>query len=547
MKKVMIVGLDGATFDVIKPLVAAGKLPNLAYMMQNGAWGPLQSAVPPITPTAWTSIFTGKNPGKYGIYDFKVFNSQTYQTRTLRINEHREKSLWHILGETGKQNIILDVPFTYPPMRLEGWMLTGYGTPRLPETVFTYPKNLREQLPESLRSEVAVAVPTHPFDRSKAFLEEWREVMNGRHRLLKYLITQRNWDFFFHVFTITDNLAHIFWTYLEPSHPNYYRPEAPEYRQAFFDGYQQCDAILGDMLEWAGPETTSFIISDHGFGSIYPRQYLYQRLHDGDFLRYLSPPYLSLVSDRFMKWAMHTYTRLPFLRELVKNSRPQHQKAVKEILKKSNLLPSTDSVDYRRSPVLASGFGLQLWINEQGRFATGPVLPSEKTGLIDQIISYLLSDRDETTGQLIIAKVYRGQEIYHGAAIASAPDVIIEYTNFYQPEATPGQNNPNLEGGHTPEGIFLAYGPTIHPGSIQKAELTDLAPTILHLFGEAVPPDMDGQVLTQLFRQQYIAEHPVRYGIKPAQFSTIPALTMQDYTAAEEAEVEDQLRQLGYL
>jgi predicted AlkP superfamily phosphohydrolase/phosphomutase len=417
----------------------------------------------------------------------------------------------------------------------------------LPETVFTYPKNLREQLPESLQSEVSVAVPTHPFDRSKEFLAEWREVMNGRRRLLHHLLTQRDWEFFFHVFTITDNLAHVFWTYLEPNHPNYYRHEAPEYRQAFFDGYQQCDAILGDMLEWAGPETTTFIISDHGFGSIYPRQYLYQRLHDAGFLRYLSPPYLSLVSDRLMKWAMHTYAHLPFLRELVKNSRPQHQKAVKEILKKSNLLPSTDAVDYRRSPVIASGFGLQLWINEQGKFATGPVPPSQKPDLIEHLISHLLDDIDEATGQRIIAEIYRGQEIYHGPAIDSAPDLIIEYTNFYQSEVTSKQNNPHLEGGHTPDGIFLAYGPTIQPSSIQEAKLTDLAPTILHLFGEAIPSDMDGKVLTQLFSNQFVIDHPIQFSTTSARFSSIPAHSMQDYTAAEEAEVEEQLRQLGYL
>jgi predicted AlkP superfamily phosphohydrolase/phosphomutase len=244
---------------------------------------------------------------------------------------------------------------------------------------------------------------------------------------------------------------------------------------------------------------------------------------------------------------MHAYTRLPFLRELVKNARPQQQKAVKEALKKSNLLPSTDAIDYRRSPVLASGFGLQLWINEEGRFATGPVPTSEKADLVERIISYLLNDEDETTGRPIIAEIYRGQEIYYGGAIASAPDMIIEYTNFYQPEAGSRQSNPNLEGGHTPEGIFLAYGPAIEAGVIQGAKLTDLAPTILYLFGEGVPPDMDGEVLAQLFPEQFLVSHPIQYGTKPARFDSIPTLARQDYTAAEEAEVEEQLRQLGYL
>ncbi|HNB51271.1 MAG TPA: alkaline phosphatase family protein, partial [Anaerolineales bacterium] len=266
MSKVLIVGWDGATFDVIQPLLAEGQLPNLARFVQQGAWGTLRSIVPPVTPGAWTSFFTGKNPGKHGIYDFQDLDPATYQFKPVRTDRHREKTLWQLLGEQGKRSLIFDVPYTYPPQPLNGWMLTGYGTPRTPDTVFTFPPNLTDLLPPDLREEIRIAQPTHRFDRSPAFIAEWEQIMAGRKKLLHHLITQEAWDLFMVVFSITDNLAHVFWTYYDPAHPNYHKPEGPAYREAFLNAYRLSDDLLGDLMTAAGPDTTTVILSDHGFG-----------------------------------------------------------------------------------------------------------------------------------------------------------------------------------------------------------------------------------------------------------------------------------------
>ncbi len=545
MGKVLVVGLDGATFDVIRPLVEAGRLPTLATLLKEGAWGPLKSAIPPITPTAWTSLITGKNPGKYGIYDFKAFDPVTYQTRTIRINEHREKTIWHLLGEANRRSIVVDVPFTFPPMPLEGLMITGYGTPRTPDTVFTYPADLARRVPAALRDEIKVALPLHRFDRSAAFVDEWRQVMAGRRRLLRHLMTEEPWDFFFHVFTITDNLSHIFWTYMEPSHPNYQAAEGEAFREALWDGYAQCDQLLGEMLAWAGPDTQLLVVSDHGFGSVYPRQYLYQRLAAGDFIKYQSPPFLSFLGDKLMRAATRGYTRLPFLREFIKGLRPEQQQLVRKTLQQSRLMPTTDAIDKRKSPLLASGFGLQMWVNEQGRFATGPVPSEEKGALLDRLEAHLLADRDTATGRPIVAQVYRGREVYHGPALAQAPDVIIEYTNFYRPGGTTGAVNANLEGGHTSTGIFLARGSLVKAGQMAEIDLTDLAPTLLYLSGLPVPPDMDGRVLVEMVSSAHVAAHPPRTAAAEARLEVAPI--DDGYSPEEAAEVEEQLRQLGYI
>jgi predicted AlkP superfamily phosphohydrolase/phosphomutase len=546
MKRVLIAGLDGATFDIIRPLVAQGHLPNLATIMKQGAWGSLRSAMPPITPTAWTSFFTGKNPGQHGIYDFQELDRQTYQFRPVQIDRHREKSLWQLLSEAGLRCMVVDVPYTYPPRPLNGWMITGYGTPRTPDTIFTYPAGLAQQLPAHLRPEVKVALPRHRFDRSQAFIEEWQHIMDGRARLLRHWLTEREWDFFMVVFSVTDNLAHVFWTFVEPMHSNYYRPEAAVFRQAFFQAYGRCDDLLGEMMTWAGPETTTIVMSDHGFGSVRPRQYLFQRLAEGGYIRYQSPPFFSLLGDRAMKAAMRLYGGFPMLREWVKNMRPERQTAVKQSLLRQGLMPGGGGLDPARSQMIPSNYGLQIWLNEEERFAEGIVAPAARDALLQQASAYLLADQDKTTGRPIIQAVYRGEALYQGPYAGAGPDLVIDYTNFYAPETNRPRMNPHLEGGHTADGIFLAYGPAIQAGEVNGATLTDLAPTVLHLLNQSIPPDMDGRVLADIFTPGYRETHPVQLGAIPARQDD-GSTSDSGYTAEQEAEIMEQLRQLGYL
>ena len=542
MGKVLVVGLDGATFDIIEPLVEEGRLPNLAHIMQRGAWGTLKSTVPPVTPSAWTSFFTGKNAGKHGIYDFREVDPATYEFQTVRTDRHREKKVWDVLGEVGLQSIITDVPFTYPPQPLNGWMITGYGTPRTQGTTITYPADLANQLPTDLRSEIKVALPTNRFERSRRFIEEWKEVMEGRRRLLRYLMTERPWDLFMHVFSITDTMAHVFWTYVDPAHPNYHKPEGETYREAFLHGYEMCDQILGEMMELAGPETTTLILSDHGFGSVRPRQYVFQRLLEGGYVRSKGK---SSLQRRLLRLAVGAYNQFPILREWAKNLQPDNRRAVKKTLRRAQLIPNTSNIDYSRSKVVPTNFGLRMWVNEQGRFAQGIVPSSEKDALLAELDQYLTAHRDQATGKPIIARTYRGADLYHGPFTEWSPDMVIEYNNLHDPEASDPPQNPFLEGGHTPNGVFLAYGPEIQATRLEPANLIDLAPTLLHLFEQPVPPDMDGRVLTDIFTPAYQEARPVRFGDRPARHETDHAAT--GYTKEEEAEVNEQLRQLGYL
>lgn len=540
-RRLLLVGLDGATFDVLLPLAAAGRLPVLAELMRRGSHAPLASTIPPITPTAWTTVFTGKNPGKHGIYDFRELDPQSYERRPVYVNRHREKSLWELLGEKGRRSIVLDVPFTYPPRPLAGLMITGYATPRTPDTRFTYPDDLTTVLPAELHDQIRVALPQHAFDRSQAFIDEWREIMDGRRRLLAHLVRHEPWDFFFAVFSITDNMAHVFWTFLDPAHPNYTKPEAPAFREAFFGAYEQCDRALGELLAAAGEDVTVLVMSDHGFGSIYTRQFLFERLASGGFLRYSGGQDGGLnVRGRLLRLLLAAYTRAPALRELVKGLRPGSKRALSAGLRRTGLMPENAAVDTARSPLLPTDFGLQLWANSRDRFPQGPVKPAEKEALLARARAHLLA-ATAPDGQRIVAATYRGANLYHGPEAAAGPDLIVELANFYRPDGS-GARNPHVEGGHTPQGIFIAAGPGIAQGArLASPRLADLAPTALHLLGEPAPPDMDGRVLAEL----EATPRPVARSTEPAVHGERGQSAR--LSVAEQAELESQLRQLGYL
>lgn len=546
MAKVLIVGLDGATFDIIRPLAAQGRLPHLARLLAQGASGTLRSTIPPVTPAAWTSFFTGKNPGKHGIYDFQRLDFAETRFSTVRTDLHAEKTLWQLLGEAGLRSIVWDVPFTYPPAALPagGWMLTGYGTPRVPGTVFTYPPDLARHIPEDLRPELRVALPESTFDRSRAFIAEFEAIMHGRRRLLNWLIREQAWDCFMVVFSITDTMAHVFWTYCDPGHPNYAHPEASVYREAFYEAYASCDAILGDLIAAAGPETTTLVLSDHGFGSVRPRQYIYRRLMQGGWV---APKGAGRRSPRarLARLLTDTYVRFPFLREWVKGLGAGSRRALTERLKGAGMLPTVEGLDLPASKVVPTNFGLRMWIHDRGRFPQGIIDPEQIEQTAAELSAFLLADIDARSRRPILQAVHRGADLYHGPFAFEGPDLVIEYANHFSFDAPVTADNPFTEGGHTLQGILLAGGPDVRPGEVDGAALIDLAPTVLHLLGRPVPPDMDGRVLTGLFSPEYLARCPVTAGSEPARNPT--PVAGSGYSAAEEAELLEQLRKLGYV
>src|SRR4030042_1544593 len=115
--KVIIIGIDGGTFDIIRPMVQRGELPALV------------------------SFMTGKNPGKHSIFEFIGDIHKNYTGRVLSAIDIKAKTIWSLLSDIGKRLILVNLPVTYPPKNVNGIMITGIGTPS-EERSFTYPQSI---------------------------------------------------------------------------------------------------------------------------------------------------------------------------------------------------------------------------------------------------------------------------------------------------------------------------------------------------------------------------------------------------------------------
>src|ERR1700745_805664 len=127
--KIVIIGLDSATGDLIRPWADQGLLPNLRKISENGVSGELESAIPPLTPPAWTSFMTGKNPGKHGIFHFLEPQPGSYAMRYANAGSRRSPTIWQLLSSAGRNVGTVNVPFTYPPEQIQGFQISGMDTP----------------------------------------------------------------------------------------------------------------------------------------------------------------------------------------------------------------------------------------------------------------------------------------------------------------------------------------------------------------------------------------------------------------------------------
>ena len=127
MSRFLVIGIDGGTFDLIRPWAEAGDLPNLARLMAEGVHGPLESTLPPVTAPAWSTFATGKNPGKHGVFDFILPMGGRYDL--VNATSIHAPTLWQIISEAGLKCGVMNVPVTYPPAPINGFVIGGMLSP----------------------------------------------------------------------------------------------------------------------------------------------------------------------------------------------------------------------------------------------------------------------------------------------------------------------------------------------------------------------------------------------------------------------------------
>ncbi|HEY4271544.1 MAG TPA: alkaline phosphatase family protein [Candidatus Udaeobacter sp.] len=530
--KLLILGLDAATLDLINPWVAEGKLPNLAHLMSAGASGRLASVVPPITPPAWTSFMTGKNPGKHGIFDFLEAQPGTYSLRYLNASSRRAKTVWRMLNDAGYTVGTMNVPFTYPPEHLDGFQISGMATPS-ENSPFIYPPELRTELEGCLgrfRLDARYLGFMSTNLRRHQVLEDMKNLDDQWLRASLYLIRKHPADVMMFTFMSIDTVQHHFWQYMDSTHHYHDASAAREFSDAVFRVYQWLDDAVGRMLEKVSPDTSVFVVSDHGGGPTSDRVvYLNRYLAQVGLLQYKetkAAPLQNMAKD-FVRWSYNLLRGSLSSRQKIKlaNAFPSLRKRFE------SAATSYSNIDWSRtkafcSEVLASPPGVR--INRKGVKPAGIVDESEYEPLLKFITQKLGELRDPRTGEAIVKRVFRTDEIFHGPYCDEAADLILDWwdTSLFStsPSLPEHTGEPPVEiiehkpattaewgGAHRRDGILIAQGKPFRKGiAVEGARLIDMAPTILHLMGQPVPDDMDGRVLEELFEPEFIARQPIQ-------------------------------------
>jgi predicted AlkP superfamily phosphohydrolase/phosphomutase len=555
-KKVFILSLDGATFDVVLPLMRQGCMPNLQSLMQQGISAELESVIPAVTAPAWTSFMTGKNPSKHGVFGFTQFDPADCRVKLTNSRDIRSKTLWQILSEKGKRSVVVNLPYTTPPYAINGIMVAGWDSP--PRN-FTYPKDLTakilEQFPD-YRTNLNMWLFDYMPGKSEGNFDRLIDTLilgsQQGSTLAQQFMEREPWDVFMVHFQQTDWIQHKLWGLIEEACRNGSNRDARVQRVR--ECYSKIDEQVGILLNKVrnfNPFT--IVLSDHGFGDykgeLYPNYYL----NDWGFY------YESASAEKdSAKPVRDVFFKNPMLAKVYRGMAAVKHRIdrVLEFKRYKNFDSWVDfaggtfggralPVDWSRTRVATVGAYecAFLYVNLIGRSPMGTVPLYEYEDIVSDLVARFSKVKHAVTGNKVYKRVARGSEVYpESNKDILLPDIILLPEDGYGlsskisdalPEAT-------AEGVHRHNGVVFLKGDGLKKSVSNFAPfLIDIAPTVLHALGLPVPADMDGRVLEEIF----MSPRPVQY----EQVDNAVSHERVQYLESEAELIEQRLRDLGYV
>jgi len=523
--------LDGATWRVMDDLLLENHMPNLNRLKTTGWSGVLQSTHPPVTPAAWTTCITGCQPYTHGVVGFKDYSSRDDNLRISSASSCCVPNMWEELSRQGYKVASINVPWTYPCSKVDGFIIAGYGLPGT-EVQFTCPPELKGELLDlipdydvSANWEKEGNVDAEKFDVNVSRAER---CFQQRLETAKLLYGKTNLDVMMVEFQDLDLMQHHIWPYLDKDT----RDKYPAKRDRLFRMFEKLDAAIGSLLELAEKEnTTVAVVSDHGFGPMLGSIKANMLLHKWGYLKFKS--YAARMIRRFR-------------RNLGGNMSE----------KKSEMsIEMKTPIDWKRSKamVMYAAMNGHIYLNVKGRNPFGHI---ERGREYDDIIADLrqrfLEVTDPATGENVFTTVVTPKELYDcGQAdteklgdlvIIPRPGYIVHQTATQKGDFLTLQPEDSLAGCHYYEGIYIFCGPNVKPEQNKPAHIVDFAPTIYAALGAEMPAYLDGVVLQEIFRENVKVRHP-----SSEQPETQKAGGQEGLSEEEQILIRKKLAELGYM
>ncbi len=532
--KTLLIGLDGATFAVLDPLMEQGVMPFLKGFFAEGVRAGLRTIVPPLTPPAWTSLMTGRTPGNHGVFDFFRMDSPTSRhIRFFNSNDVQCETIWTLASAGGLRTTTINFPAMFPPPHISGYVVPGW-VPWKQLRLACWPEGLFEKLksiPGFNQRELAMDIKMEEKATegisSHVELGPWIELHTRREQnlfqVLKHLTEENPSELTSVLFDGVDKLQHLTWRFLRPEDD---RPLTEDWefhiRDLCVQYFRSMDGLLKQLCELAGPEATVLLASDHGFGPTY------DVLHINTWLE----------QHGYLAWSEAAQSR----------DTQGALLGVGQVAKHTWLMDWTKTKAFATTP---TSNGIYIVVSD----GTSPGVPAaEYQSFRQKLCDDLRQIRDLQTGQPLVSEIWTREDAFKGPHGDAAPDLTLILRDgglvsiLPSPEAV--TKRPAVCGSHRAVGIFGARGPGIRRGLIaNELSILDVAPTVLYSLGLPLPEELQGRVPEEIYQDAVLEKHPVR---RMAAWATSPEGQSGNHAPMpvemeDEETVLERLRELGYI
>ncbi|MDQ3646616.1 MAG: alkaline phosphatase family protein [Actinomycetota bacterium] len=524
-ERVLIIGWDGADWKILRPMLEAGELPNLAGLIARGAHGDCLSTVPSHSWCAWPSFMTALNPAGHGVFDILEHKPGATKRLPVTFRSIKARTVFEDFSAADKTSLAINIPLTFPTPKIKGKVIGGGVLPAARS--YTHPPELQRELDQIAPFPINGMSWTTFRGRPEAFLEEAAAITAKRQKTFEHLLDTTEWDFGVLVYVSTDRIQHCLMEYISPDHPRYQElkdtPVAKQTRAI----YQQLDDGLARLLERTTEDDLVMFMSDHGHQACVRACTMDGILRQLGFLQFGRGSF----AFNLIRWGPG--------RRIARR--------IYDLLKLHGKIsipasPIEWSKTRAYTSVVSTGEGVS--VNLKGREPGGIVDPKDYEKVRDEVAAALGAFRDPDNGAAPIRKIYRKEEVLSGRFLDTAPDLLLVPAPLYSLTHAKAvvEDADWLSGDHRLEGVLVAVGPEVTPGPLQEeARLIDLAPTAMAALGVSSSIPRDGRALASL------VGHGVQLEVREAATSDDGGFTEEGLTSEEEGEIEDHLRGLGYV
>ncbi|MFP8953673.1 alkaline phosphatase family protein [Natrialbaceae archaeon A-arb3/5] len=537
----LLIGIDAGSLSVFDRLFERDRIPTIRRLCSDGVAAPLESQIPPWTPSAWPSIYTGVNPGKHGAIGFVGYDG--YDWHVTSNDDVEAHPLWTLLDRHGHSSVVVNAPVTHPPDEFDGALIPGFLGPENPTC---HPEGLLDDVRDAIGEYRLYPSYTRDDDSipDEEKMAEYRRLIEMRGAAFRHLVGEYDPDFGFVQFQKTDTVFHEF-------AGDQVKVEAV---------YEATDEEIEAILEACDPDRV-FLVSDHGMGSYDGYEFrINEFLRDEGFLETTTggkgmPSWTPMrrqlrEGEECDSWEPGTAARAASIAARFGIT----ARRVRTTLERVGLADlavkyapggvsrtANEQVDFAASTAyVRARTELGVRINLEGREPEGTVPPEEYEERREALIHTL--QRVETPdGEPFFETVAPREQYFHGDNVERTVDVVaipndFEHTLSEQLDAgDSGYFGPAEPWNHKMDGVFVATGDGIdEDASLDHANLFDVAPTVLASMGVPYSDRMDGSVV------------PLVDSIDPVSYPAYSEQGERDRAATDD-EVTERLADLGYM